>query len=60
MAGLIRGLLIVEVGERRRMQRLALAGCALVGVIAVVGAIPVAGSHGIAPNGITIYACRWS
>jgi membrane associated rhomboid family serine protease len=54
VAGLICGLLIVEVGERRRMQRWALAGCGLVGVISVVGAIAVAGSHGIAPNGFTI------
>ena len=54
VAGLICGLLIVEVGERRRMRQLALAGCALVGVLSVVGAIAVAGSHGIAPNGFTI------
>jgi membrane associated rhomboid family serine protease len=54
VAGLICGLLIVEVGERRRMGQLALAGCALVGVLSVVGAIAVAGSHGIAPNGFTI------
>ncbi len=54
VAGLICGWLVVEVGERRRNQTLALAGCALVGVIAVVAAIAVAGSHGIAPHGITI------
>ena len=54
VAGLICGLLVVEVGERRRMRQWALAGCAVVGVISVVGAIAVAGSHGIAPNGITI------
>lgn len=54
VAGLICGLLIVEVGERRRMKQLALAGCVLVGVISVVGAIAVAGGHGIAPNGFTI------
>ena len=54
VAGLICGLLIVEVGERRRMKQLALAGCALLGVVSVVGAIAVAGSHGIAPNGFTI------
>jgi membrane associated rhomboid family serine protease len=54
VAGLICGLLIVEVGERRRMTQLALAGCALVGVGSVVGAIAVAGSHGIAPNGFSI------
>jgi membrane associated rhomboid family serine protease len=54
VAGLICGWLVVEVGERRRNQPLALAGCAVVGVIAIVGAIAVAGSHGIAPHGITI------
>ena len=54
VAGLICGLLIVEVGERRRMKQLALAGCALVGVLSIVGAIAVAGSHGIAPHGFTI------
>jgi membrane associated rhomboid family serine protease len=54
VAGLICGLLIVEVGERRRMNQLALAGCAVVGVLSIVGAIAVAGSHGIAPNGFTI------
>jgi membrane associated rhomboid family serine protease len=54
VAGLICGYLIVEVGERRRMKQLALAGCALVGVISVIGAIVAAGGHGIAPNGFTI------
>ncbi len=54
VAGLICGLLIVEVGERRRMRQAALAGCILVGVLSVVGAIAVAGSTGIAPNGFTI------
>jgi membrane associated rhomboid family serine protease len=50
--GLICGWLVVEVGERRRMKELALAGCVLLGVLAVVGAIAVAGGHGIAPNGV--------
>jgi membrane associated rhomboid family serine protease len=54
VAGLICGLLIVEVGERRRMRQLALAGCALIGVLSVVGAIAVAGNTGIAPHGFTI------
>jgi membrane associated rhomboid family serine protease len=54
VAGLICGLLIIEVGERRRMKQAALAGCALLGVLSIVGAIAVAGSHGIAPNGFTI------
>ena len=54
VAGLICGWLVVEVGERRRNQPLALAGCGLVGVIAIVAAIAVAGGHGIAPHGITL------
>ena len=53
-AGLITGWLVVEVGARRRMTGVALAGCIAVGVAAVAGAIAVAGSTGIAPNGITI------
>jgi membrane associated rhomboid family serine protease len=54
VVGVLCGLLVVEVGERRRQPRLALAGCAALGVACVVGAIAVAGSHGIAPNGFTI------
>jgi membrane associated rhomboid family serine protease len=54
VVGLICGLLIVEVGERRRQPHLALALCVGLGVACVVGAIAVAGSHGIAPNGFTI------
>jgi membrane associated rhomboid family serine protease len=50
--GLICGWLVVEVGERRRVGSAALAGCVLIGVLAVVGAIAVAGGHGIAPHGI--------
>jgi membrane associated rhomboid family serine protease len=50
--GLICGWLVVEVGERRRMRMAAMAGCVLLGVLAVVGAIAVAGGHGIAPNGV--------
>lgn len=52
IAGVICGLLIVEVGERRRSRWLALAGCAAVAVASVVGAIAVAGNTGLAPNGI--------
>jgi membrane associated rhomboid family serine protease len=51
-AGLITGALIVELGERRGLQGAALLGCALVAVVSVVAAIAVAGSSGIAPNGI--------
>jgi hypothetical protein len=36
------------------MHQAALAGCILIGVLSVVGAIAVAGSTGIAPHGFTI------
>jgi membrane associated rhomboid family serine protease len=51
VAGLITGALIVELGERRRQQNLALAGCAVLAVLSVVGAIAVASNTGLAPNG---------
>ena len=54
VGGAICGWLIVQLGERRNQQSLALAACLLVGVVSVVAAIAVAGSHGLAPNGITI------
>jgi membrane associated rhomboid family serine protease len=54
VAGAICGWLIVQLAERRRMQALAIAGCVLVAVISVIAALAVAGSHGLAPNGITI------
>jgi membrane associated rhomboid family serine protease len=52
VAGLIAGALIVEFGERRRLRTAALAACALVGVLSVVGSIAVAGGSGLTPNGI--------
>ena len=54
VGGAICGWLIVQLGERRNLTSLALAGCGLVGVVSVVAAIAVAGSHGLAPNGITL------
>ncbi len=54
VGGALCGWLVVQLGERRNMQSLALAGCALVGVASVVAAIAVAGGHGLTPNGITI------
>jgi membrane associated rhomboid family serine protease len=54
VAGFITGWLVVEFGERRDKKSLALAGCAVVAVISVVGAIAVAGGHGLTPNGFTI------
>jgi membrane associated rhomboid family serine protease len=52
IGGLITGWLIVEVAERRRMAWAALAGCAVVGVASAIGALAVAGGHGLTPNGI--------
>jgi len=51
-AGLITGLMVVEWGERRRRRGWALLGCAALAVASIVGAIAVAGGHGLAPNGI--------
>lgn len=53
-AGLVCGWFVVELHERRRKQSLALAGCALVGVASVIGAIAVAGATGLTPTGFTI------
>jgi membrane associated rhomboid family serine protease len=52
LGGVITGLLVVEVAERRHLPALALAGCLAVAVISVAAAIAVAGGHGLAPNGI--------
>jgi membrane associated rhomboid family serine protease len=52
IGGAIAGWLIVEIGERRRLQSAALAGCVLVAVASVAGAIAVAGSSGLTPHGI--------
>jgi membrane associated rhomboid family serine protease len=54
VGGLICGWLVVELGERRRLQSAALAGCVLVAVVSIAAAIAVAGSHGLTPNGINI------
>ena len=52
--GLICGWAVVELGERRRRRSLALAACAAVAVVSIIAAIAVAGSHGLAPNGLTL------
>jgi membrane associated rhomboid family serine protease len=54
VTGSVCGLLIVELGERRSRQSIALACCAIILVAAVAGAIAVAGGHGIAPNGVRL------
>jgi membrane associated rhomboid family serine protease len=56
VGGLITGWLIVELGERRRMQSLALVGCAVVAVASVAAALAVAGGTGLTPNGIGLTA----
>ena len=56
LGGAAAGWMIVQLGERRRMPAAALAGCALIAVISVVGAIAVAGSHGLTPNGLGLGA----
>jgi membrane associated rhomboid family serine protease len=52
VGGLVSGWLIVHVSQRRRLQAVALVGCAVVGVVSVIGAIAVAGATGLTPNGI--------
>jgi membrane associated rhomboid family serine protease len=54
IGGLITGFLIVEVAERRQLAWVALAGCAVVGVLSVIGALAVAGGHGLVPNGFGV------
>jgi membrane associated rhomboid family serine protease len=52
VGGFITGWLIVYVGQKRRMQALALLGCVAVGAASAVLAVAVAGSTGLTPNGI--------
>jgi membrane associated rhomboid family serine protease len=54
VGGAICGWLIVQLGERRRMQAAAIAACLVVAALSVIGAIAVAGGAGLAPNGLTI------
>ncbi len=51
LSGFATGWLVTEFGERRDKRSWVLAGCAAVAVASVIGAILVAGSPGIAPNG---------
>jgi membrane associated rhomboid family serine protease len=52
IGGMIAGWLILEFDERRRMPAAAMAGCLLVAVGSVIGALAVAGSTGLTPNGL--------
>lgn len=54
VGGAICGWLMVQVGERRRMPAAAIAGCVVVAAVSVIAAIAVAGSTGLAPNGLTL------
>lgn len=54
IAGLIAGALVLELGERRRRQSLALVACAVLAVACVAAAIAVAGGPGLAPNGVGV------
>lgn len=54
IGGLICGVAVVRLGERRGRNNAALAVCALVAALSVAGAIAVAGSTGLTPNGLTI------
>jgi len=55
VGGVIAGLVIVSLAEHRRQRALAIAGCVAVGVASVAGAIAVAGSSGLTPNGISLF-----
>ncbi|MGO9750951.1 MAG: rhomboid family intramembrane serine protease [Solirubrobacteraceae bacterium] len=54
IGGLVTGWMVVELDERRGRKQWALAGCALVGLISIVGAIAIAAGTGLTPNGLTL------
>jgi membrane associated rhomboid family serine protease len=54
VAGLITGWFVLEFEERRHMPAVAMLGCLAVAVASVIGALAVAGSTGLTPNGLTI------
>jgi len=54
LAGLATGWLVTEYGEKRDKRSYVLAGCAVIAILSVVGAIAVAGGHGLFPNGTQI------
>ena len=53
-AGLLGGWLVVEYGERRSRRQVVLAGLFAIAVVSVIAGIAVAGSHGVAPSGLTL------
>ena len=54
LSGFATGWLVTEYGEKRDKRAVVLAGCVVIAVASVVGAIAVAGSHGLLPNGSVI------
>jgi membrane associated rhomboid family serine protease len=54
IAGFATGWLVTEYGEKRNQRRVVYAGCVAIAVVSVVGAILVAGSTGLLPNGSQI------
>ena len=52
VGGALAGWVILQLGEKRRMEGAALAGCLAIAVISVAGAIAVASSHGLTPSGV--------
>jgi membrane associated rhomboid family serine protease len=52
VGGAIAGWFLVELAEKRRNQPLAIAACVALAAVSFAGAIAVASSHGLAPNGV--------
>ncbi len=53
IGGMVAGAAVIQLGQRRGLESAALAGCAAVALVSVVGAIAVAGLHGLTPSGLT-------
>ena len=54
LSGFATGWLVTEYGEKRNKRAVVLAGCLLIAVASVIGAIAVAGNSGLLPNGSVI------
>jgi fructose-specific phosphotransferase system IIC component len=52
IGGGLAGWVIVQLAEKRRQERAALAACFLIAAVSVAGAIAVASSHGLTPTGV--------
>ena len=53
VGGVIAGWLVVQLSQRRRLPAAAIAGCAVLAVASVAGALAVAGGTGLTPHGIS-------